>query len=111
MSFINLFSLPIHTPHEEVDTLAPSQHNVSDPCDNLYKPLCVKVIHDRTNKTAGGHKTPLEAGQVIPGDENEAGGGPQLHKDDPVHGAEGGGVTVLHAHTQRLYSLLQKDNF
>ncbi len=65
----------------------------------MYKPLDVKGIHDRTHNTAGGHKRRLEAGQVIPGDEDEAGGGPQLHKDDPVHGAEGGGVMVLHPHT------------
>jgi len=49
----------------------------------------------------------LEAGQVIPCDEDEAGGGPQLHEEDPVHGAERGGVLVLHAHPQRLHSLLQ----
>ena len=44
---------------------------------------------------------------MIPGDKDEAGSGPQLHKDDPVDRAEGGGVLILYAHTQRLHSLLQ----
>ncbi len=109
MSFINVFSLPIHTPHKVFDNWCTStQRKHCKTSDNFYKPLVDKGIYSRTHNTTEGNKTRLKAGQMIPGDEDEAGGGPQLHKDDPVHGAEGGGVTVLHAHTQRLYGLLQR---
>ena len=43
---------------------------------------------------------------MVPGHKYEAHGGPQLDKDDPVDGAEGGGVLILYSHTQRLAGLL-----
>ncbi len=44
---------------------------------------------------------------MVPGNKDEARGRPHLHENDPVDGAEGGGVLILHSHAQSLSGLLK----
>ncbi len=53
MSFIDVFSLLIHTSHKAFDNWYTStQQKHCKTSDNLYKPQVVKGIYDRTNNTA-----------------------------------------------------------